>query len=201
MTKIKKFIWTAAFFLAFASPLQADTILPFFYQEHPDAGDLDHAQSLAAGSDYNGISAILGGDDKVDAFAFYYAGGGFYTQTTMVTTDTTKSLNTSLYFATFTAPGEVAPGALVEAVVQDSTSGVMGWNLEAGNYILQFLLEGSDPPISSSVFTLNPNGPDPAPPAVITAPQSVPEPSLWSLLIAGLMAAIAVARRNKSVSA
>jgi PEP-CTERM motif len=55
--------------------------------------------------------------------------------------------------------------------------------LDAGNYFLVFTDPAADPPISSSIFTLNPDG------TTITdldvfAP-SVPEPSTWAMLLLG----------------
>jgi hypothetical protein len=178
----------------FASP--GDFVVPSsfnLYQEVGDAGPRSSPQSLAPpGVQYNGIKGTIGeGLDTRDAYKFFFGGGDLWMRTSVdvpgppiiISVASVSPLSSIPVVASLFTESQVfiAP---FEASLED---GLAAWHLGAGNYIVEYVFELFDPPISSAVFTIDPRGNPTAPAAVITAPQAVPEPAPLALALVALL--------------
>jgi hypothetical protein len=192
MNKLRTTLFTAAIVIAF--PATADTASPIFYQEIGDAGDRFSPQPIGpAGTPFSGFSGNIGdGTDFADSYSFFFAGGDLFAKTSVqIAANTFEPLLASVFIPT----EPVIPTDPIIPIYSSSNTGVVGWNLAPGNYILETFYKVGDPPISSAVFMLNPDTTTNPTPAVVTAP--IPEPHTWALLVTGLMGFAGVVGRKR----
>jgi hypothetical protein len=197
MNKIRTTLLTAATIavITLPFPVAADVILSSgIYQETGDAGDRFSPQAIGpAGTLFSGISGNIGnGTDFADAYEFFFAGGNLFAKTSV---ETSPGVFETL-LATLYPSDPIIPTDPISPIYSNLDTGVAGWNLVARNYIIEFSYLGIiDPPISSGLFTLNPDTTTNPTPAVITAP--IPEPHTWALLVTELMGFTTAVRQKR----
>jgi hypothetical protein len=192
-------IAASAFTLTGAQPAAAG-----FYSEVGDAGGLTSSQSLGpAGMEFNGITGNVGGDtDPADAFGFFFGGGDLFAQITQLSGLSVSVIPAAPPDPIFPADPMVPDGPPTTPIYAElAINGVMGWNLAAGDYIIEFAKAGPDPAYIATFYTANPFGAtNPPPSAFVSAPQPAPEPAT-AALVALALAGLAAVRRRRARSA
>ena len=176
-------------FSGYSQPAGAAAVLPAYEEVGDAGGSFDTAQAVTGGP-YSGINNTIGGSDTADFFLFGWAGGRMRLS---LSCDCSISASGSIYDSThdlilWTTLGHSA----------DSSS-VLG----PGNYFLGVVTASGDPPISSGIFTLSPNGTTSVSAGPIFGPieSSVPEPSTWAMMILGFAGiGFMTNRRRKSAA-
>lgn len=169
-----------------ASTRPAGAILLNYDAEVGDAGGSFATAQIITGGPFDGIKDNIGGGDVADYFLFAWAGGRMRLILDCegcIDPVLGRIFDSSQNLILTTTPGNSV----------DSLS-----PLAAGNYYLAVTMTtiSADPPISSSIFTLNPDG------GVIPGPDvlapSVPEPSTWAMTILGFAGLGFMAYRRKT---
>jgi hypothetical protein len=118
---------------------------------------------------FTGLLGHLGDGDTSDAYSFFFEGGDFFVRTALqINGSTIKPLLIKLYADDQT---------LLTPDYSNVLTGVVGWDLAPGDYVIEQFWEGADPPVISSFFAENPDLTDNPYRAAVSSPQAIPEPA------------------------